>query len=122
MAFSAEFTGEQDLKDKMTRRMARTVRYSVTMFNSKSPKYQENGTEESWSKSLENLPIFTRKHIDLHREKCGKKKVERGGTVPANKTLKQGAKFKKERYLCSDHIFMQVRDGKFLGGVLVQNG
>ena len=87
-----------------------------TMFSSKPPKYQENGTEteESWSKSLENLPIFTRKHIDLHRDKCGKKKLKGGGTVPVNKTLKRGAKFQEERYLCSDHIFTQVRDGKFL--------
>ena len=31
-----------------------------------------------------------------------------------NRTLKRGAKFQEERYLCSDHIFTQVRDGKFL--------
>ena len=95
MASSAEITGEHDLKDKDGSENGQ----NSTMFSSKPPKYQENGTEESWSKSLENLPIFTRKHIDLHRDKCGKKKLKGGGTVTVNKTLKRGAKFQEERYL-----------------------
>ena len=72
MASSAEITGEQDFKDKDGSENGQ----NSAMFSSKPPKYQENGTEESWSKSLENLPIFTRKHIDLHRDKCGKKKLK----------------------------------------------
>ena len=29
-----------------------------------------------WSKSLENLPVFTKKEIDIHRNKSGKRRAD----------------------------------------------
>ena len=72
MASSAEITREHDLKDKDSSENGQ----NSTMFSSKPPKYQENGTEESWSKSLENLPIFTRKHIGLHRDNVERRNLK----------------------------------------------
>ena len=57
---------------------------------------------------------FSHESASIYTEKNVEQKSYRGGTVPVNKTLKRGAKFQEERYLCSDCIFTQVRDGKFL--------
>ena len=47
-----------------------------------------------WCKSLKILLVFTRKEIDDHRNKSGKRKLK--------KVLKRGLKFLEERYLSSD--------------------
>ena len=47
-----------------------------------------------WCKSLESLPVFTKKEIDEHRSKSGKRKVD-DTCKPIKKTLKRGLNFKK---------------------------
>ena len=42
-----------------------------------------------WCKSLEGLPVFTKKEIDEHRSKSGKRKVD-DTSKPIKKTLKRG--------------------------------
>ena len=65
-----------------------------------------------WSKSLENLLVFT-KEIDIHRNKSGKRRADDVGT-PIKKTLKRGAKFQEERYLSSDSVYTKVFNNAFM--------
>ena len=53
-----------------------------------------------WGKSLKFLPVFTRREIDNHMNKCGKLK---GKTI--KKTSERGLKFKQERYISTDSLF-----------------
>ena len=54
----------------------------------------------TWGKSLEFLPVFTRREINLHVGKCGKRK-----NLTIKKTLERGLKFKEERYISSESLF-----------------
>ena len=54
-----------------------------------------NFDDMDWGKSLEELPLFTIKEIDLHRQNSGK-------SAPIIKTLDRGRKFKEERYVSAD--------------------
>ena len=53
-------------------------------------------------KSLNSMPTFTIKGIELHREKSGKQNVS------TRKTLERGWKFREERYISADSIFTAV--------------
>jgi len=66
-----------------------------------------------WGKSLEMLPQFTKKEIDLHREKIGKLKPEDISKF-IKKTLKRGATFLEERYLLSDTLYTKVFNNLFM--------
>lgn len=60
-----------------------------------------NAEEElSWGKSLDFLPLFTRREIDQHVSKCGKLKK-----LHIKKTLERGLKFKEERYISLESLF-----------------
>ena len=54
-----------------------------------------------WGKSLEFLPVLTRREIDNHMNKWGKLK----GKTIKKKTLERGLKFKQERYISTDSLF-----------------
>ena len=66
-----------------------------------------------WCKSLESLPVFTKKEIDEHRSKSGKRKVD-DTCKPIKKTLKRGLKFQEERYLSSDTVYTKVFSNSFM--------
>ena len=53
-----------------------------------------------WGKSLEFLPLFTRREIEDHVKKCGKLK---GKSIA--KTIVRGQKFKQERFLNADSVY-----------------
>ena len=57
----------------------------------------------TWWKSLSTLPIFTRREIDLHANKCGKLK---GKSI--SKTSVRGRLFNLERFLSSDSIYTAI--------------
>ena len=67
----------------------------------------------SWCKSLESLPVFTKKEIDEHRSKSGKQKVH-DTSKPIKKTLKRGLKFQEERYLSSHTVYTKVFSNSFM--------
>ena len=54
----------------------------------------------NWGKSLDFLPVFTRREIDNHVKNCGKLK---GKSIV--KTLVRGRKFKDERYISSESVY-----------------
>ena len=54
-------------------------------------------------KDLKGLPVFTRREIELHVSKCGKRK---GKAIV--KTSTRGRLFKDERFLSSEHIYTAV--------------
>ena len=54
-----------------------------------------------WGKSLAHFPFFTIKEVERHRLNSGK---QSGQAIM--KTLDRGRKFKGERYLSSDDIFI----------------
>ena len=56
-------------------------------------------TEIEWSKSLKDMPAFTIKEIELHRQNSGKSEAS------IIKTLERGRKFKNERYLSADYVY-----------------
>lgn len=60
----------------------------------------------NWGKSLAELPIFTRREIEAHRQASGKQN-------PVMKTLDRGQKFQEERYLRSNTIFTSHSDTRF---------
>ena len=62
----------------------------------------EKTFEKSWGKSLANLPTFTIREIELHRQKSGKQNVS------IIKTFDRGRKFSEERYISSDSVFTAV--------------
>ena len=59
----------------------------------------ESATEKQWGKSLADMPLFTIKEIELHRQSSGK------FGVSIIKTLDRGRKFKDERYISADTLF-----------------
>ena len=72
---------------------------------------QVNGNifdDMDWGKSLEKLPLFTIKEIELHRQNSGKSQG-----APIIKTLDRGRKFKEERYISADSIFSASDDNYF---------
>ena len=62
-----------------------------------------------WCKSLESLPVFTKKEI----EKSVKRKVD-DTSKPIKKRLKRGLKFQEERYLSSDTVYTKVFNNSFM--------
>ena len=58
-------------------------------------------------KSVESLPAFSKKEIDEHRSKSGKR-ITDDTSKPIKKTLKRGLKFQEERYLSSDTVYTKV--------------
>ena len=64
--------------------------------------------DTSWGKSLEMLPQFTIKEIEQHRQLTGK--TPESAII---KTLDRGRKFKNERYITSDSIFIKCDKGIF---------
>ena len=64
--------------------------------------------ERSWGKSVEMLPQFTIKEIELHRQLSGK--TPESAII---KTLDRGRKFKNERYITSGSIFTKCDRGIF---------
>ena len=67
--------------------------------------YSDQSTDSTssnlqWSKSLKEMPTFTIKEIEQHRQLSGKVKG-----LPYVKTLLGGRRFKEERYPTSDSIF-----------------
>ena len=56
--------------------------------------HEQTAKDIPWCKSLKILLVFTRKEIDDHRNKSGKRNLK--------KVLKRGLKFLEERYLSSD--------------------
>ena len=65
------------------------------------------GKDTSWGKSLKEMPLFSIKEIEIHRQASGKN----GKAII--KTLDRGRKFKEERYLSADSIFTRVIDNFF---------
>ena len=61
----------------------------------------------SWGKSLEFLPVFTRREIDRNAKNCSKTKRK-----AIKKTNFRGSLFKQERYLTSDTLYT-ARKGHF---------
>ena len=66
-------------------------------------------SETMWTKSLVNMPLFTIKEIEKHRDLSGKIKG-----LPIAETLPRGKKFKNERYLKSDSIFTTTNKNTFI--------
>ena len=62
------------------------------------PTFKSN--EDSWGKSLDNLPPFTIKEIEQHRLNSGK--TPESAII---KTLDKGRKFKCERYISADTLY-----------------
>ena len=62
------------------------------------PTFKSN--EDSWGKSLDNLPPFTIKEIEQHRLNSGK--TPESAII---KTLDKGRKFKCERYISADALY-----------------
>ena len=62
-------------------------------------KSQQNSEEIEWSKALVDMPTFTIKEIEKHRQLSGKIQG-----LPITKTLVIGRKFKEERFLTADSI------------------
>lgn len=67
-----------------------------------------NPCEKSWGKSLEFMPMFTLREIDLHRKQSGK---QPGTSII--KTLERGRKFREERYISADSIYTAYDLDKF---------
>ena len=68
----------------------------------------EDASQLKWGKSLRNMPLFTIKEIEMHRQESGK---DHGG--PILKTLERGRKFKDERYISADSIFTVIQGDLF---------
>jgi len=66
-----------------------------------------------WGKSLENLPPFTRKELEAHRERSGKLS-SKDPSKPVKKTLKRGAQFLDNKYLSCDETHCKVVGDKFM--------
>ena len=62
------------------------------------PTFKSN--EDSWGKSLDNLPPFTIKEIEQHRLNSGK--TPESAII---KTLGKGRKFKCERYISANTLY-----------------
>ena len=88
----ADLVGEADLIEIMLRNVNEEIK--ITKATSAS---QNN--ENSWSKSLDGLPMFTIREIEEHRRKSGK------NNNSIMKTTERGKKFKEERYLSANDIF-----------------
>ena len=65
-----------------------------------------NVENPSWGKSLKEMPLFSIKEIEIHRQASGK-----GNAII--KTLDRERKFKEERYLSADFLFTRVADDHF---------
>ena len=63
----------------------------------KSMQYSE---DVEWSKTLVDMPKFTMKEIEKHRQLSGKIQG-----LPITKTLVRGRKSKEERFLIADSIY-----------------
>ena len=73
------------------------------------PKASQSEDEQKWGKSLEKMPVFTRSHIESHRQRSGKRKLSTGeDSQPVMKSLRRGTKFQEERYLSADDIYAFV--------------
>ena len=68
----------------------------------------ERQTEIEWSKSLNDMPAFTIKEIELHRQNSGKSEAS------IIKTLDRGRKFKNERYLSADSVYTGLMGMDFI--------
>ena len=61
--------------------------------------------EKNWGKSLDGMPIFTIREIEIHRQNSGKMPG-----VSIIKTLERGRKFKEKRYISADSIYTYLSD------------
>ena len=74
-----------------------------------STKFYNFNDVSDWGKSLENMPVFTIREIENHRQLSGKIKG-----LPIAKTLQKGRKFKDEGFVSSsDTIFTAYFDKNF---------
>ena len=73
-----------------------------------STKFYNFNDVSDWGKSLENMPVFTIREIENHRQLSGKIK-----SLPIAKTLQKGRKFKYEGFVSSDTIFTAYFDKNF---------
>ena len=58
--------------------------------------------------------MFSRKEIDEHRNKSGKRKADGRFEAYYKKTLERGLKFQEERYLSSDTVYTKVFGNSFM--------
>ena len=68
----------------------------------------EKQTEIEWNKSLTDMPAFTIKEIELHRQNSGRSQTS------VIKTLDRGRKFKNERYLSADSVYTGLKGLDFV--------
>lgn len=66
----------------------------------------ESNINTTWGKSLMEMPLFSIKEIEIHRQASGK-----GNAII--KTLDRGRKFKEERYLSADSLFTRFSGSNF---------
>ena len=64
--------------------------------------------EKNWGKSLDRVPIFTIREIEIHRQNSGKMPG-----VSIIKTWEMGQKFKEERYVSTHIIYTYLSDELF---------
>jgi len=81
---------------------------NVIYFDETPTSAKHENKVSDWSKSLADLPTFTIKEIERHRQLSGKIKG-----LSISKTLLRGRKFKEERYLTSDSVFTKVSKNNF---------
>ena len=58
----------------------------------------------TWSQSLQDLPTFTKREIEKHRQLSGKLKNGKG--LPIERTLTKGRKYLADGYLCLNTLRM----------------
>ena len=78
--------------------LLRDINEDIEIINEKD---HEEGTDIEWKKDLKGLPVFTIREIEEHRLKSGK------NNNSIMKTTERGKKFKEERYLSSNDIFVK---------------
>ena len=79
------------------------------------PSSSGQADEEGWTKSLKVFPMFMKRQIENHKDKSGKIKISsKKAGKPIQKTLKKGLKFKEERYLNADSVYVKIVEKEFL--------
>ena len=66
--------------------------------------------EVEWTKSLKGFPMSTKKQIKNHKDKSGKLEISTNKLgKPIHKTLKRCLKFKEERCLKADSVYVKIK-------------
>jgi len=94
----AESSSSTLQEDDILNYLVNNLEVNIEIFVEKA----EKNEQESWSKSLKELPLFTIKEIERFRIHSGKNKHS------IIKTIERGRKFKEERYITSGDIFTKV--------------